>query len=100
MQYSDQLNNAVTVTKQMLDAAKDESWERVIQLEEERQLILKAMERAVPQIADSDVANNLKVLIALNDELTDLSALEKAACFSQFSKNKNHKKAFQTYGGY
>ena len=100
MQYSDQLNNAVTVTKQMLDAAKDESWERVIQLEEERQLIFKEMERAVPQTTGSDVTNKLKMLIALNDELTDLSALEKAACFSQFSKNKNHKKAFQTYSGY
>jgi len=100
MSYSDYLSNAVVVTTKMLEAAKSDDWEIVVQLEIERQLILDSVEKTKPDSVDSSVINKLKILIELNDELAALSAVEKAVCFSRFTENKTNKKAFQTYAGY
>ncbi|MDH3325835.1 MAG: flagellar protein FliT [Gammaproteobacteria bacterium] len=98
MQYKDQLNNAVSVTSKMLDAAKEGDWEGVIQLEEKRQISLSLMKKMTPASVETGVIDKLQALIVLNNELMELSVVEKAVCFSHFSTNQKSKKAFQAYG--
>ena len=88
------LDDVVSITVLMLEAAKAEDWARVIVLEEERHTLMITAFSGAP---DTDKKEQLEKLIMLNEELTELSDMEKTTCSNQFTNNKNNKKAFQAY---
>jgi len=97
MNYDKLVNEAITLTRQMLELAKSGDWDQVIQSDGRRRRLFDLMAKTDLATINSGVGKNLEILISLNDELTTLSVLEKEACFTNFSANKKKKKAFNAY---
>ena len=100
MQYLDQLNQLLMLTNKMLEYAKSQNWDEVMQVEAEYSKLMSSMKDAghIPQ--GIQIAQKIQKLIVINAELGEICSRERTSCLNQISNAKNRKKAVSAYSNY
>ncbi len=97
MEYRQTVEKIHQISNEMLSCSQLSDWEKVIDLEQERQPLLDQLNVLSIEIFDDVVAQQLHKIIAINSELAILSRLEKEDCRLKYSDAQQKKNAISAY---
>jgi hypothetical protein len=73
---SQQLEQIIVLSRQMLDRARDSEWARVAELEDQRkQLVARCFQQATSGQDAPEVAASIREILSLNDQITALGSV-------------------------
>ncbi len=97
-QRQEQLENAIALSRNMLETAERGDWESIIQLEKQRRdgMMAGLKEPVTAEEADG-INDSLQTLMRLNDQLTGLVQQARSDSAQQFASLQNGRSAANVY---
>jgi len=97
---SRQLEQILSLSKDMLAKAGDDEWELVAEIEaRRRELVMRCFQQPAPQQQASEVATAIKAILCLNQEISDLGKRYQDQLGTEMHTNKLGRTASAAYLG-
>ena len=98
--YRETIEKICHLSEEMLNYSKQNKWEEVVSVEEERKLMLSQL--AILEMREYDAVSEklLKKVIAINTDIEALSRKEMDSCQKEYNEVKNNKSAISAYSSF
>ncbi len=99
-QRKQQLGKIIALSRDMLELARGNAWERVAELEEQRRaLVMQSFHTPAAKQDSATVAAVIREILSLNQQLTDLGKAHQQHLGNQLHTNQVGRTAQQAYRG-
>jgi len=98
IERSQQLGDIIQLSKKMLSHARDNKWERVVELEvQRREIVLRCFQYATAEQDSPEVAAAIKEILSLNQEVAELGRESQAQLGSKIHTHNVGRAAAAAY---
>jgi len=98
--YRDTIEKIHTISNEMLHYSQQNDWEKVVDVEQERQLLLSQLANIEVKEFDPVSENLLQKIITINVEIETLSRQKMEICQQEYNEVKNKKNAISAYSAF
>jgi len=98
--YRDVIEKIHSISSEMLHHSHHNDWEKVVDTENQRELLLNQLANIEVQEFDAVSENLLQKIITINTEIESLSRQKMEDCQKEYNEVKNKKNAISAYSAF
>ena len=98
--YRNTIEKIHRISERMLQSSQQNEWQEVVDIEQERQLLLGQLASIEVREPDPVSENLLQNIITINTEIEALSRQEMDNCRKEYNEVKNKKSAINAYSAF